>query len=159
MRLPLSLDQQPGLHGGARRVLSGQLAWSGSASQSCPWGGVSTDLGRFQEEGQGQIWQAEDFGSWGPCLRVDPGTPGPWGPLLGLPSPPVTGGDREASGTPPTPVPFLFYAISFPICVFSGPFTSYQVVGDLEIHKALYFIIYQHQGLGEESPLSTCFSE
>lgn len=40
-----SLDQQPGLHGWARRVLSGQLAWSGSPSQPCPWVGVSADLG------------------------------------------------------------------------------------------------------------------
>lgn len=61
-------------------------------------------------------------------------------PLLDSPPPPVTGGGGKASEVTHLISPqFLFHPLSFPICVFSVPVTSYQVVGDFEIHKAVHF--------------------
>ena len=68
-------------------------------------------------------------------------------------------GQRSLQDTSPLS-PFLFRPLSFPVSVFSVPVTSYQVVGNMEIHRGVHFIAHcQYQGPGEESALSTCFSE
>lgn len=61
-------------------------------------------------------------------------------PLLDSPPPSVTGGAAKASQITHLISPqFLLHPLSFPICVFSVPVTSYQAVGDFEIHKAVHF--------------------